>query len=290
MAEFADLRLALPKGRMMNGVLGLLAEAGLPIGVGERDYRPSAPPAGMDVKLLKPQNIVEMLAAGSRDLGFAGADWVDELDAGLDEVLDTGLDPVRLVAAAPAALAEAGFPSASTGRRLRVASEYERITRRWMASRGLDAEFVRSYGATEAFPPDDADCIVDNSSSGATLRANGLCVVDELSRSTTRLYASRNALADPGRRERIEHLATLLGGVLCARSRVLLEVNVDPERLDALISRLPSMKEPTVSALRGRGYAVKVAAPRAGLPELIRDIRNLGGTDIVVSSPSQIMP
>ena len=90
MAEFADLRLALPKGRMMNGVLGLLAEAGLPIGVGERDYRPSAPPAGMDVKMLKPQNIVEMLAAGSRDLGFAGADWVDELDAGLDEVLDTG--------------------------------------------------------------------------------------------------------------------------------------------------------------------------------------------------------
>ena len=65
---------------------------------------PSITLPGCEVKMLKPQNIVEMLHAGSRDVGFAGADWVAELDAELVELLDTGLDPVRMVAAAPAAL------------------------------------------------------------------------------------------------------------------------------------------------------------------------------------------
>ena len=89
------LRLALPKGRMQEGVLRLLWEAGIDMRAADRDYRPAAGLDWLDVKVLKPQNIVEMLAAGSRDLGFAGADWVAELGLDLVEVLDTGLDPVR---------------------------------------------------------------------------------------------------------------------------------------------------------------------------------------------------
>jgi len=289
----ATLRLALPKGRMQEGVSRLLSEAGLDIRASERDYRPAIRGEGFDVKLLKPQNIVEMLEAGSRDLGFAGADWVAELGAGLVEVLDTGLDPVRLVAAAPAALlADGRLPARGPGgERLVVASEYEALTRRWMAELGLDASFVRSYGATEVFPPEDADCIVDNSASGSTLRANGLSVVDEVMRSTTRLYANPRAMDDPARRERIEWFAMLLRSVLEARSRVMLEVNVDAARLSALIAILPAMKEPTVAPLLGdSGFAVKVAAPRAALPRLIPAITAAGGTGIVITEPSQIVP
>ncbi len=283
-----NLRLALPKGRMQDGVLRIMAEAGLPLRVGERDYRPSTLLEGVDVKVLKPQNIVEMLAAGSRDLGFAGADWVAELGVELVELLDTGMDPVRLVAAAPDALLQGGrLPD----RQIIVASEYERISRRWIEERGMDAAFVRSYGATEVFPPEDADCIVDNTATGSTLRANGLTIVAELMRSTTRLYANPAALDDPARRDQIEHLAVLIQSVLHARERVMLEINVDAARLEALLKILPAMKQPTVSTLRGdSGFAVKVAAPRKLLPELIRSIRACGGTDIVVSSPSQIVP
>ena len=101
----APLKLALPKGRMQAGVLELLADAGLPVHVDERSYRPRLHLPGIDAKLLKPQNIVEMLLAGSRDLGFAGADWVAELGPELGaepiELLDTGLDPVRIVAPRP---------------------------------------------------------------------------------------------------------------------------------------------------------------------------------------------
>ena len=205
----ADVRLALPKGRIQPGVTRLLSEAGIDLVNSERGYRPLLSLTGFDVKLLKPQNIVEMLAAGSRDLGFTGADWVAELEVDLVELLDTKLDPVRIVAAAPAAIVEEGRIAR---RSLTIASEYERLTQQWIGRRELDARFVRSYGATEVFPPEDADCIVDNTSTGSTLRANGLVVVDELLQSSTRLYANPRALDEPSKRAAIEGFVTLVSG------------------------------------------------------------------------------
>ena len=218
-------RLGLPKGRMEHGVLTLLADAGIRVRPSARGYRPDVSLPGAEAKLLKPQNIVEMLALGSRDVGFAGADWVAELEVDVVELLDTGLDPVQLVVAAPAALLENGRLPA---RRLVIASEYERLTRRWIAARAVCAEFVRSYGATEVFPPEDADVIVDNTATGATLEANGLAIVDVLMRSSTRLYANRAAFEDPPRRRFIDDLVLLINSVLEARRRVMLEVNASP--------------------------------------------------------------
>ncbi|MBY0312766.1 MAG: ATP phosphoribosyltransferase [Phycisphaerales bacterium] len=282
------LRLALPKGRMQEGIFGLLAEAGIHVRVGSRGYRPQVSLAGLDAKILKPQNVVEMLAAGSRDVGFAGADWIRELNADVVEVLDTGLDAVRLVAAAPPAmLVNGSLPRRSWI----VASEYERITREWIRSRNLDARLVRSYGATEVFPPEDADFIVDIAASGETLRAQNLVVFDELMVSSTRLYASSAAWQDPIKRAGIERLAMLLASVLEARRRVMLEVNVSRASLERVIAALPCMREPTISTLHGdAGYAVKAAVPRADLPTLIPEIKARGGTDIVVTQLSQIIP
>ena len=282
----AQLLLALPKGRMEAGVLRLLAGAGIDVRAGARNYRPSLSLPGYQVKLMRPQNIVEMLHVGSRDVGFAGADWVAELGADVEELLDTGLDPVRIVAAAPAEVA-AGLEAGAL--RL-IASEYERLTRRWVTARGLDATFIRAYGATEVFPPEDADCIVDNTATGDTLRANGLVIIDELMRSSTRLYASRQAWADPVRREALERLVLLLRSVLEARKRVMVEVNVAGADLEALLAVLPCMREPTISGLRGdAGYAVKAAVPRAELAMVIPEIRARGGTDIVVTELAQIV-
>ena len=164
------LHLALPKGRMQEGVFALLRDAGVAVRTGARGYRPTVGLPATEAKILKPQNIVEMLDAGSRDLGFAGADWVAEKGADLVEVLDLALDPVRVVAAAPVALLDAD--GALPARPLVVASEYERLTTAWVADQGLEARFVRSYGATEVLPPEDADLIVDNTATGATLAAN----------------------------------------------------------------------------------------------------------------------
>jgi len=281
-----ELRLALPKGRMQDAVFTLLADAGLPVHVGPRAYRPGFSLPNTEVKLLKPQSIVEMLHAGSRDVGFAGADWVAELGADVVELLDTGCDPVRVVAAAPAGLAES-----LAARSIVVASEYERLTLAWVQERGLDARFVRSYGATEVFPPEDADCIVDNASTGATLVVNGLVIIDELMLSSTRLYASRAALDQPSLRARIEDLALLVGSVIEARKRVMLELNVSAAQLEAVIAVLPCMREATIAPLHGdAGFAVRAAVPRSELSRIVPAVKLRGGTDVVVFSPAQIVP
>jgi len=281
------VHLALPKGRMQENVLQLLADAGIRLAFDRRGYRPTLSLPGFEAKLLKPQNIVEMLHLGSRDLGFAGADWVAELEADLVELVDTGLDPVTIVvAASPGFLEDGKLPARS----FVVATEYERLTALWLARRGLEARIVRSYGATEVFPPEDADCIVDNTATGATLQANGLVVVDEVMRSSTRLYAHPRALEDRVKRPVIEHFTLLVRSVLDARKRVMLEVNVAREHLERVVEILPCMREPTIAPLHhDAGFAVKAAVPRHQLPELIRAIKERGGTDIVVFDIAQIV-
>ncbi|MHC4607307.1 MAG: ATP phosphoribosyltransferase [Planctomycetota bacterium] len=284
----ALIRLAIPKGRMQDGVVGLLNDARVRLRIDRRGYRPTVSLPGFEAKILKPQNVVEMLQVGSRDLGFAGADWVAELEADLVELLDTGMDSVRVVAAAPtASLVDGKLPK----RKLVVASEYERLTKAWIKKKGLDAVFVRSYGATEVYPPEDADCIVDNTQTGSTLRANNLKIVDELMTSSTRLYASPKVLEDPKRRETVDRLVMVLQSVLEARRRVMLEVNVSKDQLEKLIEVLPCMREPTISTLHGEaGFAVKAAVPTEMLPTLIPEIKARGGTDIVVTELAQIVP
>ena len=281
------LRLAIPKGRMYDGVTRLLADAGIHITQTVRSYRPRISLAGCEVKILKPQSIVEMLHAGSRDVGFAGADWVAELDGSLVELVDTGLDPVRVVAAAPSDLVPDGkLPD----RPLVVASEYERLTRRWISDRCPKATFVRSFGATEVFPPEDADLIVDNTATGSTLEANNLRIVDELMASSTRLYANPHALEHPEKRAIIDNIVLLVQSVLEARRRVMVEVNVAPDRLEALLAVLPCMRQPTVSTLAGgEGFAVKAAVPRSELPLVVPRIKAAGGSDIVVTRLAQIV-
>ena len=282
-----QVQLALPKGRMLNGVQQLLSDSGCPVTTSDRDYRAQIALEGFSTKLLKPQSIVEMLGADRRDLGFAGADWVAELGADLVPLLDTELNPVRVIAAAPESFLEDGqLPK----KPMVVASEYAQLTQRWMASRSIEGRFLRSWGATEVLPPEDADCIVDNTATGATLRANRLIIVDELMRSSTMLYASKAAMECPSKRERIESLVVVLQAVLDARRRVMLEFNLDVEKMSAVLAMVPSMREPTLSPLRGeQGVAVRAAVPKTALAQLIPTLKKQGATDIVVSRIDQIV-
>ncbi len=284
----STLRLAIPKGRMYDAIVRLLGDAGIEIRASERDYRPTVSLDFINAKILKPRNVIGMLQAGSRDIGFAGCDWVAESQADLVELLDTGLNPVRLVAAAPTFLIQNGqLPS----RRLVIATEYTRLAEQWIAARGLDATIVTTFGATEVFPPEDADIIIDNSATGATLRANGLTVIDEVMRSTTRLYASRHCLQSAQQAQRAADLAMLLKSVLEARSRVMLDLNVAQDRLHQVLACLPSMRQPTISSLSEDGwYAIRAAVPRAELARVIPQLKAAGACDIVTTRPEKIVP
>jgi ATP phosphoribosyltransferase len=282
------LRLALPKGRTTGEVVRLLAAAGVAVRSNGRSYRPLVSDSEIEAKYLKTQNIPGLLEIGAHDCGFTGHDWILESGADVADLLDTGLDPVRLVAAVPEGLA--GRLDA-LDRPIVVASEFETLTRRYMDGRGRPYLFIRTHGATEVFPPEDADMVLDLVSTGATLRENHLVVVDEVLRSSTRFVAARVALADPWKAERIEALRLLLEAVLEARRRILLEMNVPAERLQAVVDVLPAMKSPTVQELHGgKGYAVKAAVPRAGLPRVIRELRQAGATDLIAYSLEKVIP
>ena len=281
------LRIGLPKGRMQPEVDRLLEDCGLEVNADRRGYRPRIDGIeGIEAKRLKPQAILSMLATGTRDLGFAGADWVEELELGDEvvELLDTGLDGIRIVAAVPRDSA------IDRDRRVRIATEMPSIASRWACGRGIDFSIVQSWGATEVLPPEDADAIVDIAQSGATLAANGLKVVETISHSSTRVYASRKAMACPDRRPTIDRIVNLLDSVLEARSRYLIDLNVPASRIEQVIEILPCMREPTVSPLVGDGFAVRAAVPREGFPGLIAAIKAAGGTDLVVTEARQVIP
>lgn len=283
------LKLVLPKGRIAQKVLELLRAVGYGVEGPERSYRPRCAAPDVLVKLLKPQNIPELLSLGRHDLGFAGHDWVVESGASVTELLDTGFDAVKIVAAVPAAM-EAGWRA--LGRPLVVATEYERLARRFVEGEGVPAHVLRTHGATEVFPPEDADMIVDNSASGETLRQNGLAVIATLLESSTRLLAWP-ALREraPERWERAEQLASLVKGVLLAQRKVLLEMNVPKDRLEAVVKALPCMRAPTVSPLHGEsGYAVKVAVDRSAVRTLVPLVKSLGASDILEYSLGKIVP
>ena len=283
-----QVKLALPTGRIQNNVFKLLNDAGIEIHGGPRSYRPKLSLIDFEAKILKTQNIVEMLALGRRDVGFAGADWVKEKGADVVELLDTELDQVSIVLAAPA-----GFPNAESyqGRQLIVATEYVNIASEWVQAKGWDAKVIRSYGTTEVFPPEDADCIVDNMSSGATLRASNLEIVDTIMTSSTRIFASRHAMDDDKIRNRIEDFVLVIQSVLSARHRVMIEVNVSKDDLESVASIIPCMRQPTIAALHGdAGYVVKSAVLKSELPTLIPIIKQRGGTDIVVSNIANVIP
>jgi ATP phosphoribosyltransferase-like protein len=109
--------------------------------------------------------------------------------------------------------------------------------------------------------------------------------------SSTRLYASRNAMGSPTKKPAIDGLVLGLRSVLEARERVMVELNVSPEDVEEVIAVLPSMREPTIATLHGSaGLAVKAAVPRTRLPGLIPLLKTRGATDIVVSRLEQIVP
>lgn len=286
-ADGPTLRLAIAKGRMFDAIAHLLDDSGYSLRLRERSYRPTCRDPSIEVKLLKPQNIPRLVEIGAHDAAFTGHDWIVESGSDVVEVLDTGFDPVRIIAAAPASI----DPAELGKRRVIAASEYERSARRWLDGRGYDYVFIRTWGATEVFPPEDADIIIDNTSTGRTLEENGLRILDELYLSSTRLIASRSALADPVKKAKLDELGTAIKSVLDARGMVMLELNVVEADLERVIAILPAMKRPTVSRLYGdAGYAVKVALKRELLPPLVPRLKAIGGSDIVAYDLRRVIP
>jgi ATP phosphoribosyltransferase len=288
------LSIALPKGSLEEQTLLLFAEADLPVKKSSREYNPVIEdPRIARVKILRPQEIPLYVADGHFDLGISGYDWVTESGADVVEVAElpyakTGAGVVKMVLAVCADSAvqtAADIPPGS-----RVTTEFPNVTRAFFERLGIPVEVSFSYGATEAKVPELMDALVDLTETGSTLRRNGLRIVDVILESTTRLFASRDAWEDPVRRRAIEEIRTLLLGVIEARGRVLLSMNVAADRLPAVIAELPAMKRPTVNQLYGSdGYEIMTVADKSTVNILIPRLKAAGAEDILEIPISKIV-
>ncbi|MFH1227794.1 MAG: ATP phosphoribosyltransferase [Planctomycetota bacterium] len=272
------LRIVIPKGRIFENVVKLLGEAGIYIQVSERGYRPVVSNTDVEIKIMKPQNIPKLVELGSHDIGFTGYDWIVETGAEITEIMDLKLNPVKIIAAVPENLTDKDLRK----KKLVVASEYENIAVTYLKKSGYKYVFLRTYGTTEVFPPDDADMIIDNAATGRTLAEHNLKVIATLLSSSTRFIANKGVLKDSWKREKILEMKTLFQSVLDARERVMLEMNVPKLKIKTIVKMLPCMRSPTVAPLYGeQGYAVKVAVKRAEVVKLIPLLKKLGATDIL---------
>jgi len=288
------LTMALPKGSLEEQTLLLFAQADLEVKKSSREYNPTiADPRIGKVKILRPQEIPIFVQNGDFDLGISGYDWVTETGADVVEVADmpyakTGTGVVSMVLAVPDSCEVHSARDIAPGSR--ITTEFPNVTRRFFEGLGIPVEVHFSYGATEAKVPDMMDALVDLTETGSTLRRNGLKIVDTVLTSTTRLLANKDAWADPVKRREIEEIRTLLLGVIEARGRVLLSMNVPEHRLDEVIKALPSMKHPTVSPLYGSDdLEVTTVADKAGVNILIPQLKAAGAEDILEMPISKIV-
>lgn len=288
------LSIALPKGSLEEQTMRLFADADLEVRKSSREYNPTiGDPRISKVKILRPQEIPLYVAEGHFDLGVSGHDWVTESGADVVEVADlpyakTGTGVIKLVLAVPLDSpihSAADIPPGS-----RISTEFPNVTRAFFERLGIPVEVHYSYGATEAKVPELMDALVDLTETGSTLRRNGLRIVDVVLESTTRLLASKQAWADPVKRGAIEEIRTLLLGVIEARGRVLLSMNVCAERLPGVIGELPAMKRPTVNQLYGSDdYEVMTVAEKSAVNILIPRLKAAGAEDILEIPISKIV-
>ena len=290
------LKLVLPKGSLERATLELFEAADLPVQRSSNvAYKASvADPRISDVRILRPQEIPIYVADGLFDFGITGRDWVEETGSQVVSLGElqyskaTSL-PIRVVLAVADGAPYQGVADLPQG--VRVSTEYPELTRRFFEDAGIEAQIALSYGATEAKVPDIVDAVVEITETGRALRAAGLRIIDTLLTSYTELIANPAAAADDKKRHAMGQIYTLLQGVLEARGKVLVKLNVGTEALDDVIEILPAMKAPTVNELfRGAGYAVETVVPRSEINILIPALRDLGATDIVEIPISKIVP
>ena len=197
------LKLTIPKGSLQEDIASFFERAGLKLKlVSKRDYRPSVGDPEIYIKLLRPQEIPNYLIGENEfDLGISGIDWVKETKAEVDVLLDLEIGAVSIVLCAPNNWENINSTDDilqkfyDDNKVLRISTEYLTLSANYLKENKTykklygdiiplvitpwriwgENEKVKiflSFGATEAKPPEEVDVIIDNTSTGTTIKAN----------------------------------------------------------------------------------------------------------------------
>jgi ATP phosphoribosyltransferase len=311
------VKFAIPAGSLANATFEILQRSGYKVSGQERTYRPTINDPKIELKILRPQEIPVFVSEGLQDVGITGQDWIRETCADVEVLQNLEYGKIRLVVAIPKGLS-AGSISAcmealwSKGKNFRVSTEYLNIaaeyiknnsayrkrfgeseplivTPWWRKGENPRAKIFLSFGATEAKPPENADCIMDVTETGSTLDANNLKIIETVMQSSAVLIANKKALADPQKKEKIYDILTLLKGVVDGSKRIHIFVNVKKANLQKLLRELPALKNPTIAPLADENWcSVNTIVEKDCLIDLLPKIRKLA-QGIVVYEPRQVL-
>jgi ATP phosphoribosyltransferase len=283
------LRLAIPnKGRLNDDTRSLLADAGLEIRAASDRALVASLGGEFEAIFVRAQDIPELVADGSADAGITGWDLVQESDRGLESMLDLGFGRCRLVVAARDESGVRSVDDLADG--TRVATVFPRVTARFFAEQGKSVTLVPVSGAVEVAPHlGIADVILDLTSSGSTLRVNGLREIAMVLESTAHLVVAGDATAE--RRAGLAELVGALRSVLAARDQRYVMANVPRERLEEVRQILPGISGPTVIDVLNGGAKVAVHAvcPAQGIYRTLNALKAIGGEGILVTRIERLL-
>lgn len=287
------LKIALPnKGRLAEEARELFNDAGLEVRAsGERALTASLG-GEFEAIFVRAQDIPEFVADGAADAGVTGWDLVCESERPLDSRLDLGFGKCRLVVAVRDESPTRAVSDLARGSR--VATVFPRITRAFFKQHSVDVEVVPVSGAAEIAPHlGIADVVVDLTSTGSTLKMNGLREVQTVMLSTARLIAAPGAAErNPAKGQALSELTSALESVLRARGQRYLMANVPREALPQVKEVIPGLNGPTVIDIMNGGshVAVHAVVPAATIYRTIASLKTLGAEGILVTRIERLMP
>jgi ATP phosphoribosyltransferase/ATP phosphoribosyltransferase regulatory subunit len=191
----SGLRIAVPKGAIFGDALSALEAAGLPAGVVRQNGRRLVYSIG-DTQFIvsRPSDVPVFVEYGAADVGIVGKDVLEEHRFNVVELRDLGTGSCRMILAAPEARADDVRRAIRHAEVVRVATKFPDTARRYFERMGRQAEVIELHGSIELAPLVGlAECIVDLTATGTTLRENDLVELDEISTSTARLISNRGA-------------------------------------------------------------------------------------------------
>ena len=279
------LRVGLPKGSLQEATFALFKKAGFEFKMSSgRSYHPTVDDPELEPLLLRPQEIPRYVEQGILDTGLTGKDWIEDNGSKVVEVSELSYskatrNPIRVVLAAPNG---SKIHSIKDLQGKRIATEYVRLTQRYLDENAVQAHVEFSWGACEVKVPELADAIVVNTETGSSLRAHDLKIVDTLLTSTTRLVANEEAWKNDWKRNKIENLLMLLQGALNAELLVGLKMNVRRSQLAEVLSLLPSLQNPTISSLANDDWnAVEIIVEEKVVRDMLPLLKRAGAEGLV---------
>ena len=278
------LTLGLPKGSLQQATLDLFEKAGWNIYVSSRSYRPTSDDPELELRLIRAQEIGRYVDHGFLDCGITGKDWIAENRADVEVMCNLAYsrassNPTRWVLVVPE---DSPVQKVEDLEGKRIATENIGVTTDFLESKGVNAEVEFSWGATEVKVPELVDAIVDVTETGSSLRANKLRIVDTLMESFPQFIANKTAAADDWKRSKMDNMALLLTAAQAARDVVGLKMNIPSVKLDALLEKLPALRNPTVSRLANEDWmAIETVLNEAVVRELIPQLKALGAEGII---------